>query len=250
VTEFEGPEFSVVVPIHNEAGAIAALIEEIVRAMAGRRFELVVVDDCSSDDGPRLVERAMAARPEIRLLRHDARAGQSAAIWTGVRAARGEWIATLDGDGQNDPADLGKLIAARDGTDDSGSTLFAGHRRNRRDSGLKRASSRIANTVRSRMLGDATPDTGCGLKLIRREHFTALPAFDHFHRFLPALVIRAGGKVRSIDVGHRPRLKGRSHYGTWDRLWVGLYDLFGVMWLQRRALRVRAREVLRQRGEG
>src|SRR6185295_15201238 len=169
--------------------------------------------------------------PRLRVLVHAASCGQSTALLTGVRAARGEWIATLDGDGQNDPADIPKLLAARA----NGLAMIAGYRKSRRDTWIKRISSRIANGVRSRMLGDATPDTGCGLKLFRRATFLELPYFDHMHRFLPALVQRHGGRTVSVEVNHRPRSRGVSNYGTLDRLWVGIVDLFGVMWLKRRA---------------
>jgi dolichol-phosphate mannosyltransferase len=174
----------------------------------------------------------------LRLVRHARRRGQSAALLSGVRAARGPWIATLDGDGQNDPADIPALLAARDKAAESGQALqlIGGRRVNRRDRWLKRFSSKVANAVRRRLLGDATPDTGCGLKLFPRAAFLALPHFDHFHRFLPALIQRQGGAVISVDVSHRPRRAGRSHYGVFDRLWVGLFDLVGVMWLQRRAM--------------
>ncbi|MBM3503263.1 MAG: glycosyltransferase family 2 protein [Alphaproteobacteria bacterium] len=247
-TASQVPEVSVVVPIHNEAGAIESLVAEIVAALGERDFEIVAVDDGSSDDSPERLARLMADLPRLRLLRHVRQAGQSAALWTGIKAATGEWVATIDGDGQNDPRDIETLLAARPGASDQAPLLIAGHRRQRKDTVVKRLSSRIANAVRACLLRDQTPDTGCGLKLMRRGHFTTLPAFDHFHRFLPALVIRQGGRVLSVDVGHRPRLKGRSHYGTWDRLWVGLYDLFGVSWLQRRPIHVDHREIKSSRG--
>jgi dolichol-phosphate mannosyltransferase len=166
--------------------------------------------------------------------RHRRSCGQSAAIVTGVRAARGGWIATLDGDGQNDPADIPALL--RHAMDDvgKGPLLVAGHRVRRKDSWTKRLSSRFANRIRAALLHDATPDTGCGLKLFRRDTFLELPHFDHMHRYLPALFIRAGGRVVSVPVNHRPRIRGQSNYGTLDRLWVGIFDLVGVFWLQRR----------------
>ena len=147
------------------------------------------------------------------------------------------WIATLDGDGQNDPADIPALFRHARAAAGEQPLLVAGHRVNRRDTRVKRVSSRIANRVRAWMLGDATPDTGCGLKVFRRDSFLALPSFDHMHRFLPALFIRAGGRVVSMPVNHRPRVRGRSNYGTFDRLWVGIFDLVGVAWLQRRVIR-------------
>ena len=168
--------------------------------------------------------------------RHRASCGQSAAIATGVRAARAPWSATLDGDGQNDPADIPALFAQAQ-AHAVGPVLVAGHRVNRRDTRVKQLSSRLANGVRAQLLKDATPDTGCGLKVFERAAFLALPHFDHMHRFLPALFIRAGGQVVSAPVNHRPRTRGRSNYGTFDRLWVGIVDLVGVAWLQRRAVR-------------
>jgi dolichol-phosphate mannosyltransferase len=157
-------------------------------------------------------------------------------VVTGVRAARGTWIATLDGDGQNDPADIPRLLARAmaEGGAEGGAVLVAGHRVTRQDSWVKRRSSRIANAVRAWLLGDATPDTGCGLKVFPRALFLDLPAFDHMHRFLPALVIRQGGRVVSEPVNHRPRVRGVSNYGTLDRLLVSIFDLLGMVWLQRR----------------
>ena len=163
---------------------------------------------------------------------------------TGMRAARGEWVATLDGDGQNDPADIPKLLAARDAAGQAVNLhLIGGFRRTRRDSWIKRISSRVANGVRSRLLGDATPDTGCGLKLIARAAYLELPFFDHMHRFLPALGQRHGGATLSVEVNHRLRTRGTSNYGLFDRLWVGIVDLAGVMWLRRRARRPEIREL-------
>ena len=239
------------IPAHNEAENVGPLVREIVAALgsggagagagAGRGYyEIVVVDDGSTDaTGGRLAELARTT-PCLRSVRHPASRGQSFAIATGVKAARGAWIATLDVDGQNDPADIPKLLALRagrgggDGAPKAGPLLVAGYRKKRRDSWLKRVSSRVANAVRGRLLGDRTPDTGCGLKVFEREAFLALPHFDHMHRFLPALFLRAGGRVVSVEVGHRPRQRGASHYGMLDRLFVGLVDLFGVWWLIRR----------------
>jgi dolichol-phosphate mannosyltransferase len=206
---------------------------------------VVYVDDGSSDETPAHLKAAMTQYPRLRVISHARSCGQSAALMTGVRAARGEWIATLDGDGQNDPADIPKLLAARDAA--AGNVkLIAGYRKKRQDSALKRVSSKIANGVRSSLLGDSTPDTGCGLKLVSRATWLELPFFDHMHRFLPALVQRAGGATLVVEVNHRPRTRGRSNYGTLDRLWVGIVDLFGVMWLKRRAARPEAREVTRE----
>ena len=230
------PEISVVVPVCNEAENVAPLAREIAAALRGRaEFEMIFVDDGSTDD---TAERVRAARAgglaELRLLRHSFRSGQSAAVHSGVRAAHATWIGTLDGDGQNDPSDLPKFLAARADPANADVLLIMGNRVTRRDTWLRRLSSRIANGVRGGLLGDGTPDTGCGIKMFSREAFLALPVFDHMHRFLPALFQRAGHRVVSIPVGHRPRTRGRSKYGVHNRLWVGIVDLFGVMWLKAR----------------
>ncbi len=229
------PELSIVVPVHNEAGNIEPLIFEIEAALEGRiAFEIVYVDD-GSGDGSGAEFGALRRRfARLRVLRHRHRCGQSAALWTGVAGARAAWVATLDGDGQNDPADIPALIEARERSTAPNLSMVAGVRRKRRDSAVKRLSSRIANAVRRRVLRDATTDTGCGLKLFRRDVYLALPFFDHMHRFLPALIRRAGGAVLEVPVNHRPRAAGASHYGMWDRAWVGLVDMLGVAWLQRR----------------
>jgi dolichol-phosphate mannosyltransferase len=227
----QDPLISVVVPVRNEAPNIAPLIAEIRRALAGVAHEIIYVDDGSDDDTASVLREARGEGPLL-VLRHRVGCGQSAAIVTGVRAAHGHWIATLDGDGQNDPADIPALLSCAEA--ETGLVLIAGHRTRRRDSAVKRLTSRIANFIRASLLGDATPDTGCGLKMFTRAAFLELPAFDHMHRYLPALFIRAGGRVVSVPVNHRPRLRGASKYGTWDRLWVGIFDLMGVFWLQRR----------------
>lgn len=238
---------SIVVPVRNEADNILPLLAEIHAALEGRDdFEVVYVDDGSSDATRARLTEAMRRFARLRVLAHRESCGQSAALMTGMRAAKGDWIATLDGDGQNDPADIPKLIAARDSARDGAAAnlqLVAGYRKTRRDSWLKRLSSRIANGVRSRLLGDATPDTGCGLKLIARQTCLELPYFDHMHRFLPALVQRNGGATISVEVNHRPRTRGASNYGLFDRLWVGIVDLAGVIWLRRRARRPEIREL-------
>lgn len=229
-------ELSVVIPVRNEAPNIAPLVAEIRAALEGRAaYEIVYVDDGSSDDTAAVIGNLARDFPGLRLVRHARSCGQSAAIRSGVQAARAPWIATLDGDGQNDPADIPRLWEIARTSPALPPLLIAGHRQKRRDSAVKRLSSRIANGVRARLLGDGTPDTGCGLKLFRRELFLALPFFDHIHRFLPALVMRQGGQVVSIVVNHRPRERGTSNYGTFDRLWVSIADLMGVMWLTRRA---------------
>lgn len=230
------PVVSVVVPVRDEADNILSLIGEIHDALAEREsFEIVYVDDGSSDETPARLAEARARFAELRVLRHRTSCGQSAAIRSGVRAARGALIVTLDGDGQNDPADIPALLAAWRAADAPAALgMVTGERVRRRDSGLRRLSSRIANGVRRRLLDDGIADTGCGLKLFSREAFLALPYFDHMHRFLPALMRRDGYAVAVVPVNHRPRQAGRSKYGVMNRLWVGIVDLCGVMWLKRR----------------
>ncbi len=226
---------SVVVPVRNEAANIVPLIQEIIAALGPIPHEIVYVDDGSDDATPDELRAAAARWPDtLRRRRHAVGCGQSAAIVTGVRAATGVWIATLDGDGQNDPADIPALLQQAMAGSGAGPLLVAGHRTQRRDTWVKRRTSRFANWVRAGLLHDATPDSGCGLKLFARDAFLELPHFDHMHRYLPALIIRAGGRVVSVPVNHRPRTRGASKYGTLDRLWVGLFDLVGVFWLQRR----------------
>lgn len=231
---------SVVVPVHNEAENIATLIQEIDTALTGVvDYEIVYVNDGSKDDTAKRLTEAKLRHPRLRVITHAQSCGQSTALRTGVKAARGDWIATLDGDGQNDPADIKKMMAAIE----PGVELIGGNRRHaRRDTWIKRISSIVANTVRSRLLNDATPDTGCGLKLIKREVFLDLPYFDHMHRFLPALVQRRGGRVISVPVNHRAREHGQSKYGTIDRLLVGIVDLVGMLWLINRSKRPQVSE--------
>ena len=229
-------DLSVVIPVKNEAGNIAPLFEEIRAALEGViDYEVLFIDDGSKDDTTAEVLALAAAQPRLRLLRHDESYGQSAAIRTGITAASGVWIATLDGDGQNDPADIPDLWRIGCATSPSERVLIAGYREQRQDNWSKRLASRIANATRRRLLGDNTRDTGCGLKLFARSLFLELPYFDHMHRFLPALVLREGGIVWSIRVNHRARRGGVSKYGVFDRLGVGFIDLFGVIWLKRRA---------------
>lgn len=243
------PAVSVVVPMLDEADNVEPLVREVAVALAGMDYELVIVDDGSRDGTGARVRALLHQAPFLRLLAHARPHGQSTAIWNGVRAARGDWIVVLDGDLQNDPADIPRLVAVRDadladarhGAAPLG--MLIGHRVKRRDSALRRLSSRIANTVRRALLHDATPDTGCGLKLLRRAVFMELPYFDHMHRFMPALVQQAGWRVVSVPVGHRPRQAGRSKYGVLNRLWVGIVDLFGVAWLASRNRRTDWSEV-------
>ena len=240
------PDLAVVIPVHDEQDNVGPLAHDIDAALTGvLEYEVIFVDDASTDSTfPRLVGLARD-NPRIRVLRHTQRCGQSTALRTGVTHARALLIATLDGDGQNDPADIARLLAILATADvDVSRTLVAGHRVQRRDSRLVRLSSRLANAVRSRILGDETPDTGCGLKVFGRSMFLELPNFDHMHRFMPALVRRAGGRVISVPVNHRPRLTGQSHYGVHNRLWTGIVDLVGVMWLTRRAKTATVMEAL------
>ena len=232
------PQVAVVVPVKNEAPNILPLIREIEAALAGRfSFEIIYVDDGSTDQTPDVLRQARAAHPALRAFAHRPGCGQSQAIATGVKQARAPLIATLDGDGQNDPADIPALIDQWNKAEDSVKSrlMIAGWRANRRDTWSRRLASRLANKIRSSALGDQTPDTGCGTKLFPRDLFLDLPRFDHMHRFLPALVLRAGGVVRSVPVNHRPRREGQSNYGNLGRALVGLPDLLGVMWLMRRA---------------
>ncbi|HET9146815.1 MAG TPA: glycosyltransferase family 2 protein [Acetobacteraceae bacterium] len=227
---------SVVVPVHNEGPNLAPLIGAIEAALADLPHEIVYVDDGSTDDTPARLAEIASRTPALRVIRHRRSCGQSAAVITGIRQACGGIIATLDGDGQNDPADIPALHARLLAEEKlaPGPVLIAGHRVSRRDSAAKQIGSRFANTIRSLLLRDATPDTGCGLKLFRRQAFLDLPQFDHMHRFLPALFIRAGGRIVSVPVRHHPRREGASHYTNWKRLKVGVVDLMGVAWLQRR----------------
>jgi dolichol-phosphate mannosyltransferase len=225
---------SIVVPVRNEADNIAPLIAEITAALDGRwNYEIIYVNDGSTDATAERLKAAMAERKNLRQLRHAVSTGQSAAVRSGVRFARGAIVATLDGDGQNNPAFLPALISAIE-QGGEGTGLAAGQRVGRKDTGFKKLQSRIANTVRNAILQDGTRDTGCGLKAFRREVFLALPYFDGLHRFLPALVRREGYGIVYVDVIDRPRHAGVSNYGFFDRLWIGIMDLAGVWWLIRR----------------
>jgi len=222
------------VPVRNEADNVAPLIAEIAAALDGRwNYEIIYVNDGSTDATAERLASAARSRPNLRQIRHATSGGQSAAVRSGVRAARGAIVATLDGDGQNNPAFLPALISAiEQGGERAG--LAAGQRVGRKDTGFKKLQSRIANAVRKAVLRDGTRDTGCGLKAFRREVFLALPYFDGLHRFLPALVRREGYDIVYVDVVDRPRHSGVSNYGFFDRLWVGIMDLAGVWWLIRR----------------
>jgi dolichol-phosphate mannosyltransferase len=225
---------SIVVPVRNEAENVAPLIAEITSALDGRwDYEIVYVNDGSTDATAERLNSLMKQRPNLRQIMHTNSAGQSAAVRSGVRAARGAIVATLDGDGQNNPTFLPDLISAiENGGGRIG--LAAGQRVGRKDTGFKKMQSRIANAVRSSILRDGTRDTGCGLKAFPREVFLLMPYFDGLHRFLPALVRREGFEVSYVDVVDRPRQSGVSNYGFFDRLWIGIIDLAGVWWLIRR----------------
>lgn len=244
----QSPQLAVVVPVFNERDNVASLVHEITSALRGRApheggsFEIVYVDDHSRDDTLAVLTALKEQVPELRVVQHARQSGQSTAIRTGVKAARAPWVATLDGDGQNDPADIPKLIAQRaDAAPEI--KLFAGWRVNRRDSGSKRWASKWANAIRARILRDDTPDTGCGIKLFEREAFLDLPYFDHMHRYLPALMQRAGWKTVSVPVNHRPRSAGVSKYNNLGRALVGIADLRGVAWLIKRSKVTGVREI-------
>lgn len=228
------PDISVVVPVFDEEGAAPALAREIAAAFRGRSFEIVFVDDASGD-GTRAALKALTGEiPQLRVLAHRRNAGQSRAIRSGVLGARGAVIVTLDGDGQNDPAD-GPLLAEALMAGPPRLAMVAGERVKRQDSQAKKIASRIGNGVRKRLLKDTANDTGCGLKAFRREAFLRLPYFDHIHRYLPALMLREGYEVAYRPVRHRHRETGRSKYTNLGRLWASLSDLLGVVWLQSRA---------------
>lgn len=231
-------DISVVVPVHNEAGNVISLIEEINAAMQyANNYEIIYVDDGSADETGAVLTQALSQFEKLRVIRHRYSCGQSTAIYTGIRSAKYNCIATLDGDGQNDPADIPHLyeILINKKQQVANLAMVAGWRNKRHDSAWRLFSSKIANAVRSQLLGDNTPDTGCGLKVFFRDKFLELPYFDHMHRFLPALILRAGGQVISEPVSHRARTIGSSNYGTLDRLWAGIIDVFGVIWLIKRA---------------
>ena len=233
-SDSNSPAVSIVVPVRNEADNVAPLVAEIAAALDGRwAYEIVYVNDGSTDATEAVLRAQMRERGNLRQLRHAQSCGQSAAVRSGVRAARGRIVATLDGDGQNDPSFLPALIAAVEGG--AGRIgLAAGQRVGRKDTTFKRLQSKIANGVRGSILRDGTRDTGCGLKAFQRDAFLMLPYFDGLHRFLPALVRREGFEIAYVDVKDRPRQSGVSNYGFFDRLWIGIMDLAGVWWLIRR----------------
>lgn len=221
----------------NESGNVRTLLEEIVAALRGvETFEALFVDDASTDDTLAVLEGLKSVVPELRVIAHEKNSGQSAAVRSGVLAARGELIATLDGDGQNNPADIPNLLKAYDRADrPANEQLVAGQRAKRQDTWSKRMASKFGNGVRGWLLKDRTRDTGCGLKLFSRAAFLRLPYFDHMHRYLPALMLREGYEISHVDVSHRERHSGQSKYTNLGRLWVSLSDLVGVLWLRGRA---------------
>ncbi|HUO91399.1 MAG TPA: glycosyltransferase family 2 protein [Rhizomicrobium sp.] len=226
---------SVVVPVKDEAENIAPLAREIAQAVASETSaEIVFVDDGSSDRTADALLGLKETLPQLRVVQHGRNMGQSRAVRTGVRWARGDIIVVLDGDGQNDPADIPRLLDEFSKGNAACVGLVQGQRARRQDSMTKKLASRIANGIRRRLLNDGATDVGCGLKAFRRDAFLALPYFDHMHRYMVALMLREGFEVRFVEVNHRPRLHGRSKYGVWDRLIVGITDLMGVRWLQRR----------------
>ncbi|MFZ5960201.1 glycosyltransferase family 2 protein [Pseudomonas knackmussii] len=242
------PYVSVLIPAKNEAENLPTLLNEVRQALSGEDFEVLVVDDGSTDNTRAVLQDMQRdGYTQLRVLSHTRSLGQSTSVFHAAEAARGQWLATLDGDGQNDPADIpGMLAIVRAPDCPADLKLIAGHRVNRKDTASKRWASRFANRLRGKLLNDHTPDTGCGLKVIEREAFLRLPYFDHMHRFIPALIQRHKGTMRVHPVNHRPRSAGVSKYGNLDRALVGILDLFGVWWLIRRTrLDVTARELER-----
>ena len=238
-------DISIVIPVYNEEESIGELINEITQALASKyKHEIIVVDDGSVDKTVGVLSKIKQELPTLRIIKHLQNSGQSTAIRTGVQYAKSAWITTLDGDGQNDPADIPNLYNELINNQDADPWLVvAGYRKKRKDTWLKRISSKYANGIRDRLLRDGTPDTGCGLKVFSRDSFLALPYFDHMHRYIPALFQRQGGKMVSIEVNHRHRTQGMSKYGFHNRLWVGIVDILGVRWLQNRARLTQTEEV-------
>ena len=223
---------AIVIPLYNEQDNVAPLLQQIVTAMNERmEYEIICVDDGSSDSTLAVLLASQTNVKQLRIIRHKQCCGQSTALASGVKAALAPWIVTLDGDLQNDPADIPRLMDYLEQQQNAPRLkMIAGWRKQRRDSWVKRVSSIVANNIRKRLLHDETPDTGCGIKLFSRAVFLELPFFDHLHRFLPALFMRAGYEVVSVVVNHRPRTLGESKYGTFNRLWVGIVDICGVIW--------------------
>jgi dolichol-phosphate mannosyltransferase len=228
------PDVSIVVPVFNETGNVGPLAREIAAAFAGQAYEMIFVDDASTDSTRADLIALKAELPSLRVLSHQRNSGQSRSVRTGILAARAAIVVTMDGDGQNDPADAPRLAARLVASPDQ-VALVGGQRVKRQDSLAKKFASKVGNGVRKRLLKDGAEDTGCGLKAFRREAFLRLPYFDHIHRYLPALMIREGYQVAFEPVGHRARMAGASKYTNLGRLWASLSDLLGVMWLNSRS---------------
>jgi dolichol-phosphate mannosyltransferase len=237
---------SVVIAVYNEIDNIQPLLLEILHTLEKLEdFEIIMVDDASKDGTTQRLAQLAQQYPRLRTVYHSRNYGQSIAVVSGVRAARYDWIVTLDGDGQNDPADIPKLFTALNGSDPARPVLAAGIRVQRNDTQVRRLTSKIANRIRDQLLGDNCPDSACGLKLFQRKVFLQLPHFNHLHRFLPALFKRFDGVIINVPVSHRPRLSGQSKYGTMNRLWIGIVDILGVMWLLRRPCPLETHDVSR-----
>ena len=232
-------DFSIVIPVYNEGDNVCFLAEEISRLVKGdHNYEIVFVDDHSTDQTPELLHKLSLSIKNLKFIRHARQYGQSGALRTGVLAATYPLIVTLDGDGQNDPKDIENFINCFVSSDRNTDRLLVnGHRQNRNDTGWRRISSRIANSVRRTLLNDATPDSGCGIKAFHKKLFIEIPSFNHMHRFLPALVLQQNGQIKNLPVSHRERTHGQSKYGTFDRLFPGIVDLFGVIWLGKRNIK-------------
>ncbi len=228
------PDVSIVVPVFNETGNVGPLAREIAAAFAGQAYEMIFVDDASTDSTRADLNALKAELPSLRVLSHQRNSGQSRSVRTGILAARAPIVVTMDGDGQNDPADAPRLAARLVASPDQ-VALVGGQRVKRQDSFAKKFASKVGNGVRKRLLKDGAADTGCGLKAFRREAFLRLPYFDHIHRYLPALMLREGYQVAFEPVGHRARMAGASKYTNLGRLWASLSDLLGVMWLNSRS---------------
>ena len=229
---------TIIIPVHNEQDNIVPLLKEIeLSSKQCPISEVIYIDDASTDNTPSILEHQKENYPFLRVIRHSVRSGQSAAFMAGARAAGNAILVFMDGDGQNAPADITRLLFAYNaGTKKSKKVMVAGQRQKRHDNALRRVSSRLANNIRSWLLKDGTRDTGCSLKMIDREDYLRLPFFNHMHRFLPALLLRDHVQIVHVDVSHRPRQAGTSKYGFWNRFWVGILDLLGVKWLMMRGL--------------
>ncbi|MDX2477969.1 MAG: glycosyltransferase family 2 protein [Gammaproteobacteria bacterium] len=228
-------DLSVVIPVQNEEENVRMLIDEVRQALDGvLNYELIYVNDGSTDSTLEILEQYRSGFSLLKIISHEKGVGQSTAVQTGVKHAESPVIATLDGDGQNDPADIPALFQVLIENSATGVVLVNGYRKKRKDTFIKRMSSRFANGIRRWLLDDDTPDTGCGLKVFSRDAYLDIPFFDHLHRFLPAMMINEGGRVMSVEVNHRERQLGSSHYGFFDRLWVGIFDILGVIWLKAR----------------